>query len=29
MNAKQNMFLIKKVVTRFDKKDGDMAENEH
>ena len=26
---KQNMFLIKKVVTRFDKKNSDMAEREH
>ena len=26
---KQNMFLIKKVVTRFDKKNSDMAEKEH
>ena len=25
----QNKFLIKKVVTRFDTKNGDMAENEH
>ena len=25
----QNMFLIKKVVTRFDKKNSDMAEKEH
>ena len=29
MNAKQNMFLIKKLVTRFDERKSDMTEKEH
>ena len=29
MNAKQNMFLIKKLVTQFDGRKSDMTEKEH
>ena len=29
MNAKQNMFLIKKLVTQFDERKSDMTEKEH